>query len=398
MHTSPPVPARLPHVKAVRRADRVWLYYRRGGRQWPLPGPEGSAAHILAHERVHAAYDALRQAPLRIAPGTVDAAITAYLASADYLQHAETTRRDYRRVLDRFREAFGPIPISALDVGWWEALRAKHIGSPVGWNALRSRMKEVIRLYRKMHPGELPANPMDEVRRLKVAKSSQNRPWPLPVLEAVTTASTPEFRALIVGYLLTAQRGGDVTSWTPSQYDRRARTITIEQEKTGTSQILHAPATLAEALEAMAGRRKDRLFVTPRGEAWTLANAQETLARMLRQLRLPRYTLHGLRATGPTALKMLGMENRRIRSLTGHESDSNLEIYLRGADGYEMAREAQEALEGIFGSVLAKAATKGNATKATGVTGRAATKRRLETEVETGNSVSSSSPGKWRKS
>jgi integrase len=376
MPTSPPVPARLPHVKAVRRADRVWLYYRRGGRQWPLPGPEGSAAHILAHERVHRAYDHLRQAPVRTAPGTVDAAITAYLASADYLQHAESTKRDYRRVLDRFREAFGPIPVSALDVGWWEALRAKHIGSPIGWNDLRSRMKEVLRLYRKTHPGEIPANPLDEVRRLKVAKSNQNRPWPLPVLEAVTTAATPEFRALIVGYLLTAQRGGDVTRWTPSQYDRAARTITIEQEKTGASLILHAPATLAEAFEAMRGRRPDRLFVTPRGEAWTLANAQETLARLLRQLRLPRYTLHGLRATGPTALKMLGMENRRIRSLTGHDSDSNLEIYLRGADGYEMAREAQEALEGIFGGVLAKAATKGNATKAAGVTGRAAAKAR----------------------
>lgn len=374
MPISRPVPDRLPHVKAVRRADRVWLYYSRGGRRWPLPGPEGSAAHILAHERVHLAFDALRQAPARTAPGTVDAAVTEYLRCADYLQHAESTRRDYRRVLDRFREAFGPLPLAALDVAWWEALRAKHIGAPISWNDLRSRMKEVVRLYRKMHPGEIPANPFEEVKRLKVGKSSQNRPWPLPVIEAVVTAATPEFRALIIGYLLTAQRGGDVTSWTPSQYDAEARTITIEQEKTGTSQILHAPATLAEACEAMAGRRRDRLFVTPRGEAWTLANAQETLARMLRQLQLPRYTLHGLRATGPTALKMLGMENRRIRSLTGHDSDSNLEIYLRGADGYQMAREAQEALDGIFGGLLAKAATKGNATKATGVTGRAAAK------------------------
>lgn len=239
---------------------------------------------------------------------------------------------------------------------------------------------------------------LDEIGRLRVAKSDQNRPWPLPVIEAVTTAATPEFRALIIGYLLTAQRGGDVTSWTRRQYDEESRTIRIAQEKTGASQILHVPATLAEAFAAMEGRGSDRLFVTPRGKPWTLANAQETLAGMLRRLRLPRYTLHGLRATGPTALKMLGMENRRIRSLTGHDSDANLEIYLRGADGYEMAREAQEALEGIFGGVLAKATARGNATKATGATGRAAAKaREVATDVATGNSVPDRPPGKWRK-
>lgn len=376
----PPAPARLPYVIATRRGDRVWLYYRRGGKRWPLPGPEGSAAHILAHERVHAAYETLRQAPVRTAPGTVEAAVVAYLRSADFQQHAESTRRDYRRVLDGFRDAFGPLPLSALDVGWWEALRAKHVAAPIGWNNLRSRMREVVKLYRRLHPGELPANPLDEVGRLRVAKSDQNRPWPLSVIEAVTTAATPEFRALIIGYLLTAQRGGDVTGWTRRQYDEAARTIRIEQEKTGASQILHVPATLAEAFAAMAerGRATDRLFVTPRGKPWTLANAQETLARMLGQLKLPRYTLHGLRATGPTALKMLGMENRRIRSLTGHDSDANLEVYLRGADSYEMAREAQEALEGIFGGVLAKATTQGNSHKATGVTGRAAAIRKAK--------------------
>jgi hypothetical protein len=92
---------------------------------------------------------------------------------------------------------------------------------------------------------------------------------------------------------------------------------------------------------------------------------------------------------------MLGMENRRIRSLTGHDSDANLEIYLRGADGYEMAREAQEALEGIFGGVLAKASAQGNAGRAADITGRAAAKAQ---RVATGNSAVVEIAGKWRKS
>jgi len=388
MRSTPP-PERLPHVMAVRRGKSTWLYYRRGGRRWPLPGPEGSSAHILAHQKIHEAYGTLRQAETRVAPGTLDAAVTAYLRSADYQQLAPQTRADYRRVLDNFRMAFGPWPMTKLNAAFWEEIRDKYVKAPIAWNQLRSRMKEVFRRYRKDHPGELPENPLGEVRRLKLAKSDQNRPWPQPVLEAVAMHVTQEFLALLIGYVLTAQRGGDVTKFRPSQYDRAQRTISGIQGKTDADYVLHVPATLADAIELMAGRHPDRLFTTPRGKPWTLANAQETLATALRNLQLPRYTLHGLRATGPVALKMLGMENRRIRELTRHDSDANLEVYLRGAGGYSFAHEAQEALEGVFGGTLAKALSGGNRTKAAGVTGRAAAKMRekgMLTDVQTANS------------
>ena len=80
----------------------------------------------------------------------------------------------------------------------------------------------------------------------------------------------------------------------------------------------------------MKGRHKTRLFVTPRGRAWTTGNAQETLQRLLKHLGLQRYTLHGLRATGPVALKLLGFENRAIMAVTGHKSSAAPENYLRG--------------------------------------------------------------------
>nr|WP_314074829.1 tyrosine-type recombinase/integrase [uncultured Roseococcus sp.] len=388
MRSTPPH-ERLPHVMEVRRGKNTWLYYRRGGRRWPLPGPEGSSVHILAHQKIHDSYATLRETVTRSAPGTLDAAVTAYLRSADYKQLSSQTQADYRRVLDKFRGAFGPWPMTKLNAAFWDEMRDKYVSIPIAWNGLRSRMKEVFRRYRKDHPGELPENPLQEVKRLKIAKSDQNRPWPLPVLEKVAMHVTQEFLALLVGYVLTAQRGGDVTKFRPAQYDRANRTIRLEQGKTDKDQVLHVPATLGDAIDLMAGRHPDRLFVTPRGRAWTTANAQETLATALRQLELPRYTLHGLRATGPVALKMLGMENRRIRELTGHDSDANLEVYLRGAGGYEMAHEAQEALEGVFGGTLAKALSGGNRTKAAGATGRAAAKirqKQVQTDVQTANS------------
>lgn len=126
----------------------------------------------------------------------------------------------------------------------------------------------------------------------------------------------------------------------------------------------------------MAGRHPERLFTTPRGKAWTTDNAQTSLARLLAQLGLPRYTLHELRAIGAVALKALGLENRAVRALTGHTSDQNLELYLRGVDHYPLARQAQEALEGQFSDLLAEAGTEANERSYSGVTGRAARKAR----------------------
>ena len=181
----------------------------------------------------------------------------------------------------------------------------------------------------------------------------------------------PGIQALLIGYLLTAQRGGDVTSFQPSQYDPVKQTLVVAQGKTDELILLHVPPTLSRSLELMQGRHPDRLFVTPRGRPWDRKNAQETLRTLLRQLALERYTLHGLRATGPTALKLLGFENRTIRALTGHTSDKYLELYLRGVDHYPLARAAQEALEGQFGELLAEANLDGNVRRFSGVTGRA---------------------------
>jgi hypothetical protein len=393
--TTSPAGARLRHVKAVTRGDSTWLYYRRGGRQWPLPGPEGSTAFLAEYHRIHAAYGRLRAETPAGVPGTIDAAVTLYLGSADFRSLRATTQRDYRRVLDQFRGAFGPLHLADLDLGWWDRMRDKHVSAPQAWNNIRSRMREVVALYRRRHPELVPANPLAEVKRLAVAQSDQNRAWPAELLGRVLAAATPDFRALLIGYLLTTQRGGDVTTWRWDQYDEAAGLLTMRQRKTGRALVLHVQDLLAAAIATQRGRHPERIFATPRGRPWKLPNAQETLARLLAQLGEGRYTLHGLRATGPTALERAGMERRHIRDITGHESDRTLEIYLRGAGGFVGRRRAAEALQAIFAPVLEDAATDANARRFSGVTGRAA--RRLATDVETGNSEGGASGRKPRK-
>jgi integrase len=371
--------ARLRYVQAVQVGEATYLYYRRGGHRIRLPGPEGSEAFHIGYNRAHKAFG---EPAKRQGGQTIDDAVTAYLTSADYRSLKDSTRMDYRRTLDRHRAEFGEHALAAFTEAKIARLRDQYApdpdaglrGQPIEWNALRSRMIMVFRHWRLLHPGTLASNPWEASRRLKVPPSNSHRPWSPEVLSAVMRAATPEFRALLTAYLLTSQRGGDVTKFSPAQYDRKARTLNLAQGKTGEELLIHVPDALAAAIEAMRGRLEGRLFVTPRGMEWTLGNAQETLARLLEQLGLGRYTLHGLRATGPVALKMMGFENRAIRELTGHTSDRNLEIYLRGVKRYPLARVAQEALAKQFGSVISKAGEQGNERRYSGVTGRASGK------------------------
>lgn len=367
------------HLERTKVAGgQTYLYYRRDGRRIALPGPEGSGAFVRAYE---AARDEVeRRAPKIGGHHTVEDAITLYLDNPDFKALRPNTRSDYRRVLDPFRASLGATPMPVIDEAWIEKLRTSYGAVPVTWNSLRSRMIGVTKLFRLMHPGVLPANYWETSRRLKVAEPAirVHRPWPMEVLVAVLRASTPEFRCLLVGYLLTAQRGGDVTRFGPAQWDRGKATLNLSQEKTGAELLIHVPDVLARAFDAMAGRNPARLFVTPRGEAWTTGNAQETLRRLLKHLGLPRYTLHGLRATGPVALKMLGFDNRAIRELTGHTSDANLEVYLHGVKGYVLAKAAQEALAATFAPALEAALEGANERRFAGVTGRAARKNRSD--------------------
>ncbi len=363
-------PHRLRYVEEVVSRGVSHLYYRREGRRHPLPGPEGSAAFLSAYDAVHSGVDRSRA----LSGATVHEAITGYLASADYHSLAPASRRQYRWSLDYFRERAGAVHMVDVNDGWVADLRDAMKADPIRWNGIRSRMSDVFVRWRRASGEQTLQNPWREVRRLHVGDSDQNRPWPDDVLAPVLTAATPEFRALIVTLLLTSQRLADTCRMPPDAYAASARTLTFTQGKTGQRMVIHVPSFLSATFETMAGRRTDRLLVTPRGQAWLPGNAQETLATLRGTLDTGRYTLHGLRATGPVALVGLGFSPEEIIRLTGHTDVAGLRPYLRGVDKHAMAVPLQDALDERFAKVLAAASDGGNARKFSGLTGRAAAK------------------------
>ena len=364
---------RLPFVEASTAKGRIYLYYRRDGRRQSLPGPEGSTAFLAAYREVH---DQFENPVSPWAVHTVGRAITEYLASADYRQLADSSRTEYRRVLDGFREGAGHLGLAQLDAAWIHALRTRYAEAdrPHQWLSLRNRMIMVEAHYRTAHPNAGIGRPWAESKRLRIEESDQNQPWPEHFLLAALREATPEFRAFLVVCLLTSQRSGDVCAFGPEHYDRSSRTLRFLQSKTGTPVTLHVPDALAATFDAMAGRLPDRLLVTPRGSAWNTTNARETMQSLCVRLGMGRYVVHGLRATGPTVLAEQGFELRAIRALTGHTSDAQAEIYLRRVNKLGLARPAQEAVADRFSDLVGGMIEGANTRSFSGVTGRAARK------------------------
>jgi hypothetical protein len=167
-------------VVEIRARGHVYLYYRRNGERVPLEGSEGSAAFDHSYDQVHRRFEQPDRGPW--GPHAVGRAITDYLSTADFQQLSPASQRQYRWALDFVRDRIGHVLVADIDLNWADSLRNRLASSPNQWNAIRSRMREVFRLYRRRHPSMLPLNPWEEVRRLKVADSDQNRRWPDEVI------------------------------------------------------------------------------------------------------------------------------------------------------------------------------------------------------------------------
>lgn len=361
-------------MRAKGRGGEVYLYYRRDGRTEKLPGPEGSGAFLAAYDKIHASFEGSGGVK-----HTVAAAIDNYVKNADFLRLADASRRHYLHYLNEVRDRAGFLPLSDIDFEWVDRLRNALAADPHRWNRIRDLMKVVTRKYARVNPSAgISVNPWEDAGRLSVGESDQNRAWPPSVLLAVLRDGTAEFRALVATLLLTGQRLSDVIAFRSSQYDPKERTLgsaqVFEQQKTGTALVLHVPDDLAAVFEVMRGRHPHLLLTTPRGKPWTTGNAQETLSGMRARLDLERYTLHGLRATGPTTMAQAGVPLATIMAVTGHKTETELRRYLKGYERYQAAKTGQEVIASHFESVIEGAKAGQNLRRFSGLTGRAAAK------------------------
>jgi integrase len=336
---------RLKYVHAfVDRHGRPRHYFRRHGKRVPLPGLPGSTEFQEAYGKALAGGDAKCHGAVtnvgasRTAPGTVDAVVVGYLASAAFHKLAPSSQCDTRRILDEMRRDHGGKRIAALErkhvVNMLDAKAATPAAARNFLRCLRAVVRHAIDV------GERGDDPTAGVR-VQGPKSGGHPTWTeddIHTFEAAHPVGTKPRLALEL-LLGTALRCSDVVR-VGRGHVRDGCICGITQQKTKAAlPPIPITAALAEAINA-APHDHITFLVDDRGASFTAKSFSEWFRRICKRTGLKGLTPHGLRKAACRRLAEHGCSANEIAAISGHASLNEVARYTKAADQARMARNA----------------------------------------------------------
>jgi len=336
---------RLKYLHCFRdRHGRARYYFRYRGQRWPLPAPSATGFAT--------AYDALlaqirapivrTDADIEFMPRSLGWAIEKFLASPFYSERAETTRRNYRRVLDRLREKYG--------TGLLRDLKPRHVRTMRNEIAATSTTAADIAMglisalweFAVERLGlELDADPTHGVPRVHEVKH-EHEPWPPELIERFLREARPSLCWAVRLALYTGQRRSDLVKMKWSQFD--GEFIEVWQQKTGALLSIPCHKELRSELQNMP-RVADTILVGERGAPLTGSSLSVIVRRTLREMGEDGYAIHGLRKNAGAALADAGCTPHEIAAITGHKTLGMVQHYTKGRDQRIAARSAMDKWE-----------------------------------------------------
>src|SRR5262245_4893990 len=327
------------------RHGHVRFYFRYRGNRWPLPAP---------HEEGFAtAYDALLTEikanpiplPKNIAfmRGSLGWVIERFLASSVYEGRAETTKRNYRRVLETLKQRYGAGLIRDLQPRHVKAMR-NEIRDTATTTAADIAIGLISTLWDFADEElelNLGADPTYGIRRVHVGHR-EHEPWPQELIDRFM-ADAPAHLAFAVRLALgTGLRRSDLVKlrWD----DLRDGNIEVCQQKTGEPVVIGCTAELRNELESMP-RPGDTIIVGERGKPLRAASLSVMIRKRLRSMGVNGYSIHGLRKNAGNALAEADGTEREIMVRLGHKSPQMAAHYTKRASQKKLARSAVEKLE-----------------------------------------------------
>jgi integrase len=351
----PPVPAAMADVKLkylLRETNRhgraVW-YVRIGTGprvRVASPGPEdaGFAAAYTAALATLLRQPAAPPAPRRegVRPGSVDAAINAYVASASLSQLDATGQRRHRATLARVSKAWGREPLARLTPALLEStMAAMTPGAATAW---RKQLRRWMAWCAKHRLAD--SNPMLLVDPVQAASPGGYTPWTWPQVEARRAiwpvGSMP--RLALEMFLNLAPRRSEAVRIGLQHYTP-ARTVVDEDGivRALPARIRYTPPKTERSSAVL----KD-LPVTPElAECLALIDRGNSFQLKWREWQeaagLPEaINLHGARKLAAETAAENGCTVAEIMAILGHTSTAMARHYARNAD---RARQADAAFE-----------------------------------------------------
>lgn len=314
------VRARLHGINKVRKplADgTVRIYYYHRATKLPLSGNPGSPEFIRD-------YAAAEKTLLDRKAGTFDGLVRDFTLSPEFGKLAESTQKEYRRMLTKAEGKFSNLPLAALedprvrqDFMSWRAEVAKVSGDREADNRLS--VISAMLTWAKEN-GQVFSNHLAGFRRLHHADRSEMIWLPEHVDAFMKTAPVEMQRALILA-LHTGQRQGDLRRLSWTNYD--GMNITLRQGKTrkhgGPGRKVEIPCTkaLRKMLDGM-DREAAVILTTKTGKPWKQRYFGDQWEEAAIKAGITDLHFHDLRGTAVTMLAEAGCTVPQIASITGH--------------------------------------------------------------------------------
>ncbi|QCP86499.1 integrase [Cereibacter sphaeroides] len=341
------VTVKLRGVNTVRKrlaggGVKTYRYHRATGTL--LPGDPGSAEFLKAYA------EAEKMQPHDV--NNVAALIRAFLLSPRFERskkgrpRAESTKKEYRRMLTAVEAEFGKLPIAALASPKVRAVFAdyhENIGEDRPREAdNRMTVLSLVFSYAASR-GTIKANPLEGFERLYSGDRSEIIWTEADVSRFMTEAPVELKRAMILA-IHTGQRYGDLIRLTWSDFD--GTTLRLKQSKTKARVAVRCTAALLRMLET-APRTSTYILTRHDGRPWFTENNDKELgkawrrhmeaagfyprpfAELTKQEKAQHLHFNDLRGTAVTLLAEAGATVPQICAITGHTLASATRILER---------------------------------------------------------------------
>lgn len=308
------VRARLKGINTVKKrlsdgSTATYYYHRATGR--PLTGEPGSASFLRD-------YAVAEQTQLDRHSGKINGLIRDYTLSPEFAKRAESTQKEYRRMLTKVEAKFGDMPLAALedprvrqDFMAWRATVSRTSGDREADNRLS--VVSAMLSWAKEN-GRVFSNHVAGFRRLHSADRSELI-WLPGHIEAFMKAAPVEMQRALILALHTGQRQGDLLRLTWGNYD--GTNISLRQGKTGRRVDIPCTKALARMLDEL-DRDAAVILTTKTRLPWKARYFKAQWEAASKAAGISNLHFHDIRGTAITMLAEAGCTTPQIAAITGH--------------------------------------------------------------------------------
>lgn len=348
---------RRPGMKRRWLPDNVTEYRDRHGKPRYRFRKKGLPTHHFTAEPGTEAFRAEYQACLaaqpvakvdRHAPGTLDWLACRFYETVAWREMAETSKRTYRGIIERFRDAknkkgerYGSLPVALVKTRHLDRILEKMEDRPAAANNLRKVLRRLFRLAVKLELRD--DNPATETDAYRAGKGWHT--WTEEEIEQFRVRHPLGTKPRLALELLlnTAARRCNVVEL--KRTDLKRGRFHIQHVKGGDATIVRAlPETLA-AIEAMAVAGIGHYLVTEFGKPFTAAGFGNWFRERCDEAGLPHCSAHGLRKAMSRRLAEGGATDAQGRAVTGQKKNETFAYYAAKANRQRLADVALANLE-----------------------------------------------------